>query len=223
MGWSVKSALRAQAERAACPPTSHSLVDASEQRVDCSPLHLFVALAVAVVVILYLRHIFNWHEDMVGAFLALFKATQGLPSATRACAREREQERLRERECVCVSFFVCLCMCVSVNKTGGYTHAHMRFCGYVGLSVLIVLRLITYFFGQKAKDYPLAQVQSPPQDRNRERERERSKPRRTATQIHTDTHSHALTHTHSKALKHTHTHTHTHTIAFFAALRFPWQ
>ncbi|EGD78202.1 hypothetical protein PTSG_09080 [Salpingoeca rosetta] len=55
------------------------------------------------IVILYLRHIFHWHEDTVGAFLAVFKATQGL-------------------------------------------------------SVLVVLRVITYFFGQKAKDYPLAQV-----------------------------------------------------------------
>eukprot|EP00043_Microstomoeca_roanoka_P004718 m.51401 g.51401 ORF g.51401 m.51401 type:complete len:469 (-) comp12621_c0_seq2:102-1508(-) len=55
------------------------------------------------IVIMYLRHLFHWHEDKVGAFLAVSKATQGL-------------------------------------------------------SVLLVLRLITYFFGQKAKDYPLAQV-----------------------------------------------------------------
>ena len=130
LGWSVKSALRAQAERAACPPTSHSLVDASEQRVDCSPLHLFVALAVAVVVILYLRHIFNWHEDMVGAFLALFKATQGLPSATRACAREREQERLRERVCVCVFFcvFVYVCVCEQDRWIHSRTHALLWIC-----------------------------------------------------------------------------------------------
>eukprot|EP00055_Hartaetosiga_balthica_P004171 m.10427 g.10427 ORF g.10427 m.10427 type:complete len:528 (-) comp3667_c0_seq1:37-1620(-) len=55
------------------------------------------------IVILYLRHLFDWDEGWVGAFLGVTRAVQGF-------------------------------------------------------SVLVILRVIVHFFGNKAKDYPLAQI-----------------------------------------------------------------
>eukprot|EP00056_Hartaetosiga_gracilis_P005319 m.83575 g.83575 ORF g.83575 m.83575 type:complete len:534 (-) comp12126_c0_seq1:143-1744(-) len=55
------------------------------------------------IVILYLRHLFDWDEQWVGAFLGVTRAVQGF-------------------------------------------------------SVLVILRIIVHFFGNKAKDYPLAQI-----------------------------------------------------------------
>lgn len=116
----------------------------------------------ATVVILYLRHVFHWQEDTVGTFLALFKASQGnrLPFVLRDFFYYSFWTFLLYKTKLSESLLI-LIPIATLTISLLFFHV-ILFVNNIflaqGLSVLIILKLITHFFGQKAKDYPLAQV-----------------------------------------------------------------